>query len=177
MIKATIPIPPPTLPPTCTVGQFLRLCCASGPAAPPPLLGPWIGAGPAGSKIKALTAASDGETVCVWIAGRDRSYPEWASLSIQGSQDYSPLVKFRALYRTGARHPLAMIRHGGIDILGAIAGIPPRLSWALSHCDTCHLGTSNHPPSHGMHHSVSIKAALNGKIIQGVIICPPPANQ
>jgi hypothetical protein len=149
---------------------------------------------------KPVTAASDGETVCVWIAGRDRSYPEWSSLTPMGPHGSSPLSKFRPLYRTGARHPLASgawVRPRAtaapasqplpapastaascwqVEILGSMALLPSGIAWALTHCDSCHLGLTNQSPVNYLHHSVSIKAALQGKIIQGVILCTLPAK-
>jgi hypothetical protein len=68
-----------------------------------------------------------------------------------------------------------------VEILGAIALLPSGIAWALAHCDSCHLGVTNQSPVNYLHHSVSIKAALQGKIIQGVILCPQhnyhPINQ
>ncbi|MES2467619.1 MAG: hypothetical protein V4675_09990 [Verrucomicrobiota bacterium] len=69
---------PLTLPPTATIGQLLRLFCADL-GGEPSLMAPFYGPGLKGHGV--VTSATDGETACLWTAGKAGKHKDWAALS------------------------------------------------------------------------------------------------
>jgi hypothetical protein len=140
----------------------------------PALMLPFLAPGKKGGVV---TAASDGETACLWTAGKAGLYKDWGALSAFGSQETSPVAAFRPLWRAGVSHPLALARpHRAQDtstliLLGTPAVLPAQLVWALSHCDACYLGHSAFRSHEGQHVAVSVRASIGLKTFHGVLFC------
>lgn len=177
-------MPPATqiIPPAATLPQILRACCASGPQAEPALMQPWIGAGKRAGQV--VTVATDGESLCVWTAGRVGRYQEWAALHPgllrAGENAISPLMSFRSLFGGGGSHPLGLARRGkdGLWTMGILTGnafLTDRQHQILTHCDTCYLGPSTLPLLNGIHQAISLRASIGKAVIHGVIRWLPPA--
>lgn len=163
--------PLPSLPLTATPGQLLRLFCG-GPAVPALML-PFLAPGKHGRGV--VSVATDGETACLWTAGKVGAYKDWGMLSAFGDRHASPLVNFRAWWKPGGNHALGLtagsIGTKTLDLLGIPAVLPARLVWALSHCDACYLGHSAFKPAEGQHVAVSVKASIGLRIFHGVLFC------
>lgn len=170
------------IPPAASLCQILRACCASGPTADPALMQPFIGPGKRAGQ--AVTAATDGKTICLWTAGRVGLFKEWSALQPStlrpGENGTSPLAKFRPLFGTPGLHPLALARRQKsgswtIQILTSRALIPDRTRQILAHADSCYLGPSPAPQINGWESALAVRASVGKSLLHGVIICPTPA--